>query len=123
MSDRNTNQSTSYWIFGSRLREARDRRMMTRAFLAARAGVSVSSIDKYEDGTALPTVENLQKLSRVLGTSADWLVDLVPEDPARPIGPECESLIKRYNDLSDEQRQTVADLVGVMADRRSGDTA
>ena len=63
--------------FSRRLSMKRKRRSMTRSQLAAKIGVSLSSIKGWETGQGTPSARNLAKLSTVLGLRAN-----VPADQA-----------------------------------------
>lgn len=54
--------------FAQRLRAYRLAAGMTRRELAIKAGVSATSIVEYERGNKVPRLENLTKLTRVLGS-------------------------------------------------------
>jgi len=59
---------------GSRLREVRRARRMTLADLAARTGLSASTLSRLETGRMRPTLEQLLPLARVHGVPLDDLV-------------------------------------------------
>ena len=60
--------------FGARLRALRGAARMSRASLAAAAGLSVSLVEKLEQGqTADPRLSTLYALADVLGVSLDEL--------------------------------------------------
>ena len=62
--------------YGELLRRARREARLTQPQLAARVGVSHSSIDGWERGAWQPTPDHLQTLRDVLGT-----FDGVPAEP------------------------------------------
>jgi transcriptional regulator with XRE-family HTH domain len=61
---------------GQRLRAARKVAGLSRERVAVAAGVSVSSIERYEQGTGQPGVEAAARLASVLGLSVDDLLDI-----------------------------------------------
>lgn len=66
---------------GQRLREARKSAGLSRERVAAAAGVSVSSIERYEQGSGQPGVEAAARVAGVLGVTVDDLLDI-----AQPAG-------------------------------------
>jgi transcriptional regulator with XRE-family HTH domain len=56
------------------LRRLRERRGLTQAALAEKAGTHPVSIAKYETGTRVPSVEQLEKLAKALKTTTDSLL-------------------------------------------------
>lgn len=63
----------------SRVVALRDERRWTQVDLAREAGLHPSSIAKWENGHAEPSLANLAKLASVLGTSIE---DLLEDKPA-----------------------------------------
>lgn len=57
-----------------RLRESRDRRKLTQAALAERAGLSRSAVVNYENEKAVPGGMELIKLARALNTTPNYLL-------------------------------------------------
>ena len=57
-----------------RLRETRDRRKLTQAALAERAGLSRSAVVNYENEKAVPGGIELIKLARALSTTPNYLL-------------------------------------------------
>ena len=57
-----------------RLREVRERLGLTRKELAERSGISVSDLQRYEDGAMSPSWSRLLRLAKVLGVSVDELL-------------------------------------------------
>jgi transcriptional regulator with XRE-family HTH domain len=52
---------------GTALRWLRDRRGLTQAQAAEKAGISKAALSRYEHGRTLPTLETLGRLLRALG--------------------------------------------------------
>jgi transcriptional regulator with XRE-family HTH domain len=62
-----------------RLRQIRDARRATLDEIAERSGISTRQLIRYEAGTSDPTATVLEKLARVLGVSADYLLGITDE--------------------------------------------
>lgn len=65
---------------GSRLKKARERAGLTQVELAKRLGGSPTTVAKYEQNKAQPSIPVLVKLSGVLNASSDALLGLVPDE-------------------------------------------
>lgn len=65
---------TDLSLLGDRLLEARERATLTREDLAARLGVSVGAVTKWEGGQRLPDLDVLCRLSDVLAVTTGWLL-------------------------------------------------
>ena len=63
-----------------RLISAREAAGITKAELADRSGLSVSAIQGYETGRRRPNADQLGRLAKALGVSADYLLCLVDEE-------------------------------------------
>lgn len=72
--------------FGLRLTRLRERKGYTQAELARKLGVSKTSINRYENNTQSPTLENAKRLADILDTTLDFLA-----------GVDTGSIIKVYN--------------------------
>jgi len=60
---------------GKKIREARVKAGYTQEQLAKMLGVSRQAVTKWEADRGMPDVENLKLMSRMLGTSVDYLLD------------------------------------------------
>lgn len=71
-------------MFAKRLKQLRKKRKLTMQEVADYVGVAKSTYAGYESGYRQPTIESIQTISRVLRTSADYLLGLTdyPEPPA-----------------------------------------
>lgn len=65
---------------GSRLKKARERAGLTQVELAKRLGGSPTTVAKYEQNKAQPSIPALVRLSNLLRVSSDVLLGLVPDD-------------------------------------------
>jgi transcriptional regulator with XRE-family HTH domain len=61
-------------LFMKRLKEARKRKDITQEKLSELSGINPTLISKYEQGIALPGIDNLQKLVVALEISADYFL-------------------------------------------------
>ncbi len=62
-------------IDGAKLRQARERRLITQPELADRSGVMVATISRIENGLQQPRIPTVRKLAKALGVEADELID------------------------------------------------
>ena len=65
------------------IREGRDRLGMSQEALAERLGVSRQAVSKWEMGTSVPSPENRQALSEILGTDLQVERETAPPVPLR----------------------------------------
>ena len=63
--------------FPSRLRGAREKRGLSQAELAQRAGLQASAISHFETGTRKPSFDNLRRLADALDVTTDYLLGRV----------------------------------------------
>lgn len=68
---------------GARLKALRQRRDLTLTELAARTGISTSTLSRLESGGRRPTLELLLPLARAHGVTLDELVDAPPTGDPR----------------------------------------
>lgn len=66
--------------FGERVRVAMAVARLSRVSLARECGVTPQAIQKWCDGTAMPTSGNLMTLARLSGASLEWLMWPHPVD-------------------------------------------
>src|SRR5215210_7874820 len=64
---------------GQTLRRLREARMLSQARLGERAGVTTATVNRIENGHPT-TFETAEKLARVLGLEAGWLLEETPAD-------------------------------------------
>lgn len=64
---------SDHYDFGELLRKKRTEKGMTQGQLAAKLGLSVTAISKYESNTASPTFETMRSLAAILNVSMDEL--------------------------------------------------
>ena len=63
-------------MIGSRIRQARLDRGLTRYEVAGLCGIHPQSLDRYESERATPGPDALQRLAIALRVSADWLLEM-----------------------------------------------
>ncbi|MBQ4014221.1 MAG: helix-turn-helix transcriptional regulator [Treponema sp.] len=83
--------------------------------LAARTGIKKSTLDKYLSGKkSQPSVENAVKIAESLNVTVEYLVkgSRLPAEKLKPLlSAEYRSLVERYTQLSDANKQTIQELV------------
>lgn len=84
---------------GQRIAERRKILGLSQEGLGEKTGVSRQAISKWESDGAVPEIDKLISLSRLFGVSVGWLLG-VEKEPEQP-----------DNDLSDEQLQTIEEIV------------
>lgn len=83
---------------------------ISQEYLAEKAGLSVQAVSTAERGTKALRPENLLKISRTLGVSADYLLSgEVTEDNL-----QVSAVADKLRILSEEQIQAVLTLIDVM---------
>ena len=112
---------------GDRIRFLRERAGMTQEELGEKLGIKKSAVAKYENGR----VENIKRsslkvMALVLGVSPCYLMfgdegEDEEKGPALKNGPEVEELIRRFDDLPDDARQTGLSLVRTLSEYQRRD--
>ena len=64
---------------GNRIRTARKNAKCSVEMLAEHCGVTRTSVNQWEVGVTMPTVDKFPRLATSLGVSADWLLGLIEE--------------------------------------------
>ncbi|MDP9355931.1 MAG: helix-turn-helix domain-containing protein [Chloroflexota bacterium] len=62
-------------VDGAKLRQARERRLITQPELSDLSGVMVATISRIENGLQQPRIPTVRKLTKALGVEADELID------------------------------------------------
>jgi len=103
-------------VFGRRLREARDRRQLTQAELAAVARVPAVMISHFETGVRpSASADNLVKLANALQVSIDYLLGRT--DDTLPRSPRVEAALRSLEGASGEVFDTALTIVESLAQR------
>ena len=61
-------------MFGTKIKELREKEPLTQAEFANKMGVSQSTVAAWECGTREPNIDTLIKLARYFNTSVDFIV-------------------------------------------------
>ncbi|SRR6266568_2174218 len=78
------------WTPGDRLRKAREHARLSQAELAARTGISLSSVSRYETGTTRPSRPVVLAWSLCTGVELEWLLgggEIIVRCSSRPPRP------------------------------------
>ena len=78
---------------GKGIAEKRKQAGLSQEELAKRLGLTRQAISRWESGAALPTVDNLVELARVLGVSVDELLQLTREEKQAGLSAESVGLL------------------------------
>ena len=105
------NSPNNFYIeMGKRIVACRKQKNISQEYLAEQTGLSVQAISTAERGTKAIRPENLLKISRILGVSADYLLSgETTEDNLR-----VSAIANKLKSLSDEQVQAILALIDVM---------
>ncbi len=99
-----------YIEMGKRIADCRKQQNISQEYLAEKTGLSVQAVSTAERGTKALRPENLLKISRALGVSADYLLSgETTEDNLR-----FSAVADKLKLLSEEQVQAVLALIDVM---------
>ena len=69
------------FVGGARIKEIRKDHGDTQEELAKTLGVTVSTVSKWEQGTAAPSLKCLVHICRMYNVTSDYLLGLSDEDP------------------------------------------
>ena len=82
--------------FSEKLLELRKRQGMSQEELAEKLEFSRQAVSRWEQGSAMPDVINLARISKLLGVTADYLInDEITSDREVPIVKKTESDMKK----------------------------
>lgn len=106
--------------FGNILKKLRQDNNMTQDELAKKIDTSRSNIANYENGKNMPSVDILEKLSKLFDCTTDYL--LGKSDIRNPEKTQDDPLglakigfsMKDYNPPTDKQREQLAELIKVV---------
>ena len=96
---------------GNRLATLRKQKGLSQAELARLLGLGQSTIAMYERDKRQPDMDTLNRLADFFGVSADYLLGRA-DAPGRQLvagGPFFDELIDGHPDLSEEERQALAE--------------
>lgn len=100
-------------MFSKRLKEAREKRLLSQQELADRVYMSQGAIAKYETDRSTPTPEMIVKLADVLGVSVSWLLEAGDDD----ISHEEYQHIKKYRTLDEYGKRAVDAVLNIEGER------
>lgn len=97
---------------GKRINQIRKTKGITSEQLSEICGVNAVHIRKIESGSGLPSLLLFLKICNALGTSADFLLGELLDNPVMP---DCvEQLGKQFKHLTPAQIEMINDMVEVM---------
>ncbi len=88
---------------GTRLKELRKDKNITREDLAEKTDIKIYSLIAYEDGKQLPPIDNILKLADYFGVSLDYLT-----------GRTDGRLLYRFHKTDDSEYEFVSIIVGIL---------
>ncbi|HBO7395085.1 TPA: helix-turn-helix transcriptional regulator [Pseudomonas aeruginosa] len=86
------------------IRKAREAKGFTQEEAAARCGISLSMLKKYESGANLPTADKIANLASGLGVSAD---EIIFETDQRSVPAELVALFKEITRLPEQDQAEI----------------
>ena len=114
--------------FGEKLRAARESKGYTQQQVADHMGIDKSTYCGYETGKRQPDVQKIKLLSKFLGVSGDDLLEtgFASNEKAPTVSGERDILddidiafYGEYKELTEDDKETVRDMVRVMRERRA----
>ncbi len=119
---------------GSRIRGARSMRAMSRSALAARIGMGVQAIDKYETGRARILASRLHAIARVLDVPITFFYEGFDPRKAtqteqdfellsRVLSPDNVGLLVQLQSLTRDQQRTVETMIAGLLSANKGQAA
>ena len=99
--------------FGINLKRLRSEKGLSQEAFAAKIGVHVTNLSKYEREKSVPSLEIAEKMARSLNVSLDEMVYGKQDQKARThiTDDELLDLFNKTQDLSNDQKKTVVDLL------------
>ena len=105
--------------FPARLREARLKKNLGQAEVAAAVGITETQYGHYERGKSGPSAEVLRRMVEVLETSADYLLQGVqPHVPQRLADPELFLVFQDVEQLPQEDQAVVKTVINALLFQR-----
>ena len=99
--------------FADRLRLVRERKGLSQAELADKAGLQPSAISHFETGRRAPSFENLRALADALSVSTDYLLGRQQEPTAA--GPAAEKMFRHLSRMSDADQTLLEEFAKTLA--------
>lgn len=82
---------------GESVRFLRKKRNLTQGDLARAVGVSLESISRWERGSRTPSLDDLQKLAKILDTTVSFLAGEAEVPPAQAVNTPIDVLLPKEN--------------------------
>lgn len=99
-------------VLGKRINQLRKSKGLTSEQLSELCEVNAVHIRRIESGGSLPSFSLFLKICNVLGTSADYLLGDLLDNPVIP--DSVEQLGKQFKHLAPEQIEMISEMVEVM---------
>lgn len=107
-------------MFAEKLKSLREEKGFSQQNLAELSGINKMLISKYETGRSAPNMENLGKLAKALGVTADCMIfdNVLSADRIECKDIELMEKFKEAEDLSEEDRKTIKILIDAIIVKR-----
>ena len=111
--DKNNNDSSLAFIFGKNLIEIRKSNQLTQYGLADKIGITRSSISYYESRAKNPSLEIVEKISKLFNIPAEKLITLPSENEDKKTGPisKLEKLFMRAKKQSPFKQKIIVNVL------------
>jgi len=98
---------------GAAIRKRRKELGLSQEQLAEKAGVSYQQIQRYENGSSMLNVENVQRIAKILQMAVTSIFTPIPPhavaDPSPPyVSSDEKALLKNFRDLSSQSDRRLA---------------
>ena len=101
---------------GTKIKEIRKEQGLSQGELGKISGIHEKLVSKYENERIIPTADTLKKIAQALHVSADYLIfDNVPKEGKAELKDlELFSMFKEVEDMGENERQTIKNLIDAM---------
>lgn len=106
---------------GKRIRELRKKKKMKQMELAILISKTKSTISSFERGTRQPNNMDLVKLSKILGTSSDYLLGITNDPSSNDNGLVASQLDGQFRNFSKDEKDLITDFMDFVRSRRNND--
>ena len=94
---------------GQKITKIRKEKKLSQVDIASYVGVSRDAISKYERDDIIPSVENANKIAKVLGVSLDYLMS--EDDNLEVVDIDMLNRMKEIQRLSEDDKTTVVKII------------
>tara|TARA_B110000046_G_scaffold168176_1_gene186385 strand:+ start:4314 stop:4649 length:336 start_codon:yes stop_codon:yes gene_type:complete len=94
---------------GQKITKIRKEKKLSQVDVASYVGVSRDAISKYERDDIIPSVENANKIAKVLGVSLDYLMS--EDDNLEVVDIDMLNRMKEIQRLSEDDKNTVTKII------------